>query len=81
MKLAESELRQIIKEEILREGRRKNLDELDKIKSHINRFQKDLSDQSWEGEFTRGEMENLERKFKEVRSTLQEIERILIEAG
>lgn len=81
MKLAESELRQIIKKEILREGRRKNLDELDKIKSHINRFQKDLSDQSWEGEFTRGEMENLERKFKEVRSTLQEIERILIEAG
>ena len=81
MKLAESELRQIIKEEILREGRRKNLDELDKIKFHIGRFQKDLSDQSWEGGFTRGEMENLERKFKEVRSTLQEIERILIEAG
>lgn len=81
MRIAESKLRNIIRKEILREGRRENLDELDKIKSHIGRFQKDLSDQSWEGEFTRGEMENLERKFKDVRNTLQEIEHILIEAG
>lgn len=77
----ENKLRSIIREEILREGRRENLDELDKIKSHVGRFQKKLSDQSFQGEFTHGEMENLERKFKEVRGTLQEIERILVEAG
>lgn len=81
MKIVENKLRSIIREEILREGRRENLDELDKIKSHVGRFQKNLSDQSWQGGFTRGEMEDLERKFKEVRRTLQEIERILIEAG
>lgn len=81
MKLTERKLKKIIREEVLQEGRRENLSELDKIKSHINRFHNDLSDQSFEGEFTHGEMEELERKFKEVRNTLQEVERILIEAG
>jgi len=38
MKLSKSKLRDIIREEILREGRRENLDELDKIKSHVGRF-------------------------------------------
>ena len=81
MKLTERKLRQVIREELLREGRRENLSKLDDIKSQIGRFRTDLSDQSFQGEFTRGEMEELERKFKEIDSTLEEIERILIEAG
>jgi archaellum component FlaC len=81
MKLTERKLRGIIREELLREGRRENLSKLDDIKSQIGRFRTDLSDQSWDGEFTRGEMEELERKFKDLNGTLEGIERILIEAG
>lgn len=79
MKLTESQLRKVIREELLREDRRENLERLDNIRRRLNRFQKDISDQSFEGAFTRGETQELERKFEKVRGVFDEIERILIE--
>lgn len=78
MKLTERELRKLVREELLREGfTDHNFRLLDSVRSKLGQLQKEVSDQGFEGEFRRGEVKKLERKFGKIRDLLDEIEKVL----
>lgn len=81
-----NKLKNLVREEIRnifeQEGKElmdENLRDLDNLKSHIGRFEQKLSDQSWEGHFTHGDIGTIQSKFKEIRELLKDVEKILIE--
>jgi hypothetical protein len=79
MKLTEEKLRRIIREE-LTENRGEYMDMLRSVRKELSDLEMQVSNRSFEGEFTRGETEDLQRKFKEVRSKLQEVEQLIVKA-
>ena len=80
MKLTEEKLRSIIREE-LTESRGEYMDMLRSVRKELSNLEMKVSDRSFEGEFTRGETEDLQRKFKEVRNKLQEVEQLIVKAA
>lgn len=81
MKLTKDKLRRVIREELVRESvMDDNLDQLKQVRSELGKLEKDVSDQGFEGHFTVGQVEDAQRKFKEVRNKLEEIERLFVEA-
>lgn len=79
MKLTEDRLRQIIREE-LTESRGEYMDMLRSVRKELSDLEMKVSDRSFEGEFTRGEIEDLQRKFKEIRNKLDETEQLIVKA-
>lgn len=79
MKLTESKLRSIIREE-LTESRGEYMDMLRSVRKELSDLEMQVSNRSFEGEFTRGETEDLQRKFKEIRSNLEEVEQLIVKA-
>lgn len=80
--MKESRLRSLVRQELneISAATEENLEKLDSIRRSVNRLQKQVSDQSFEGEFTRGEVESAERVFKDIKQDLDELERIFIES-
>ena len=75
-------LRKIVREEVRRfvnenSRRDERLEKLDQARRNLDRLQTDVS-RNARG-FTRGAIEELERKMKRVNSLLDEVERIIIE--
>lgn len=82
----QNKLREIVKEEIRRlfededkkQAMDENLEKLDEVKRSVNRLHSHVSDQHWKGYFTRGDMENMESKFEQIREILKEVEGLII---